>query len=148
MAATAWTVYSNAALEITNGSFDLASNTFYVILLTASYTPAPNTDTLYSDISANEVAAGSGYATGGVTLTGVTNTLSGGTVTFNSANPSWASFSATFRYAAIIQRAGASPAGTDKLLCYTDSGTSITGGGGTFTITMNASGIFTATHSP
>ena len=150
MAAGSFTVYSNAALGMSKGSFNLASDTLVMTLLTSSYTPAPNTDATWTTISANEVSTGSGYTAGGVVLSGVSDTLSSATVTFTCTAPTWASFSAVFRYAVIVRRAGGALAGTDLLLSYCDcsGGGSITGGGGTLTITPNASGIFTITHTP
>lgn len=150
MAAGAWTVYSNAALEMSKALIDLSSATFVLTLFTTSYTPNVSTNKQWSDISANEVATGGGYTAGGVALTSVTDTLTGDTVTFTSAAATWATFTATFRYGVLVKRAGGSIANSDLLLCYSDlgGGSSITGGGGTLTVTMNASGIFTITHSP
>lgn len=151
MAAGSFTVYSNAALELGKANFNLASDTFVMVLMTSSYTPAPNTDQQWSDILANQVATGGGYTTGGVVLSGVTFTLSTATSTFTCTAPAWAAFTATFKYAVIVRRAGGALANGDLLLCYADAnsgGGSITGGGGTLTITPNASGIFTITHSP
>ena len=150
MAASAYTVYSNAALEMGNGSFDLNADTYVATLVTNSYTPNANTDAQWSAVSANEVATGGGYTAGGVVLSGVSSTLATATVTFTFTSPTWASFSATFRYIVIVRRAGGSLASSDLLLCYCDAtgGGSITGGGGTLTITTNASGAFTITHSP
>lgn len=150
MAAGSFTVYTAAVTEMGNGSFNFSSDTYVMILVTNSYTPAPNTDTHYSDVSANEVSTGSGYTVGGVALSGVSWSASSGTDTFTCTAPTWATFSATFRYAVIVRRGGGSLVSTDLLLCYVDctgSG-SLTGGGGTLTITPNASGIFTGTHSP
>lgn len=149
MAASAFTAYSNAVLGISKGSFNLSTDTLVMVLLTNSYTPAPNTDTTWTTILANEVATGGGYTAGGVVLS-VTDTLSTATVTFTCTAPTWATFTAVFRYAVIVRRAGGALAGSDLLLCYTDAtgGGSITGGGGTLTITPNASGIFTITHTP
>jgi hypothetical protein len=151
MAAGAWTVYSNAALSISKGSFNLSSDTYVLILVTGSYTPAPNTDHLYSDVSANELTTAGGYTVGGVVLASVTDTLTTATVTFTSANPAWTTFTAgPFRYGVIVRRAGGSLVAGDLLLCYSDlgGGSNITGAGGTLTVTINASGIFTITHSP
>lgn len=151
MAAGAWTVYSNAVLGISKGSFNLSTDNYNIILVTNSYTPAPNTDTTYSNVSANELTTSGGYTVGGVTLASTTDTLSTATVTFTSANPSWSSFTAgPFRYGVIVRRAGGSLVSGDLLLCYSDlgGGSSITGAGGTLTVTMNVSGILTITHSP
>jgi hypothetical protein len=151
MAAGAWTLYSNAVLELSKKTMDLSADTFVCTLHTSSYTPAPNTHTLWSDVSATELSTAGGYTAGGVALASETDTLTTATVTFNSTNPSWASFSAgPFRYAVLTHRAGGSLVSGDLLLCYCDltgSGT-ITGSGGTYTITMNASGIFQITHTP
>ena len=150
MAAGAFTVYSNAALGMSKGSFNLSTDTYVMILVTNTYTPAANTDHLYSDVSANELTTSGGYTVGGDVLAGVTDTLTTATVTFTCTAPTWAAFTNTFRYAVIIRRAGGSLVAGDLLLCFCDctGGGSITGGGGTLTITPNASGIFTITHSP
>jgi hypothetical protein len=153
MAAGSFTVYSNAALNISEGKMNLSSDTFVMVLVGSGYTPAPNTDSTWANVSANEITTGSGYTQGGVVLAGLSDTLSTATVTWTCTAPSWSNFSATFKYAVIVRRAGASLASTDLLVCYCDcnttSGTStVTGGGGTLTITPNASGIFTVTHSP
>jgi hypothetical protein len=151
MAASAFTLYSNAMLNISKKLIDLSSDTFICALITNSYTPAPNTDHLWSDVSANELTTAGGYTAGGVALSSVTDSLATATVTFTAANPTWASFTAgPFRYAVISRRAGGSLIAGDLLLCYSDltgSG-SISGSGGSFTITVSGSGIFAITHSP
>lgn len=151
MAAGAFTVYSNAAFEMSKGSFDLSTDTYIIALLTGSYSPQPNTDSTWANVSSYELPTGNGYTQGGATLGSISNTLSGATVTFTSAAPSWTGFSATFKYAAIVRRASGTLQSTDLLLCYVDcntSGGTITGDGGTLTITPNAAGIFTVTHTP
>lgn len=150
MSAGAYTLYSQAALEMGQGAFDLSTDTYVMILATTAYTPAPNTDATYANVSADEVATGGGYTVGGKVLTGVTFATTGGVATFTCTSPTWFAFSATFRYGVIIRRAGASLVSTDKLLCYSDlgGGSSITGGGGTLTVTTNASGVFTISHTP
>lgn len=151
MAAGAFTLYSNAVLEISKGQMNLSSDTFVCTLINGSYTPAANTDKLWSDVSANELSTGGGYTAGGQALASETDTLATATVTFTATSPSWTSFTAaSFRYAVITRRAGGSLVAGDLLLCYSDltgSGT-ITGSGGSFTITISGSGIFTITHTP
>jgi hypothetical protein len=151
MAASAWTAYSNAALEISKGSHNLSSETIVCTLHTSSYTPAANTDATWADVSATELGTASGYTAGGVALASQTDTLSTATVTFTATSPTWASFAAgPFRYAVLTRRASGSLVSGDKLICYSDltgSG-SITGGGGSFTITVSGSGILTITHTP
>lgn len=153
MAATAWTLYSNAVLSMSKAGFNLSTDTFVVTLHTTSYTPAANTDALWSAVSASELTSGGGYTAGGVTLASETDTLTTATVKFTAANPTWASFTAgPFRYAVITRRASSSLVAGDLLLCYSDltsgSGT-ITGAGGSYTLTIDATnGIFQITHTP
>ena len=150
MAAGNWTVYTAAALELGEGGFDFATDTLVCVLVTNSYVPAPNTDATWANVSAYEQATGGGYTAGGEVLSGVTWTQSGAVNELTATSPSWAAFTDTDRYAVIVQRAGASLASTDKLLAYCDlgGGTTITGGGGTLTITIGASGIIQETHNP
>lgn len=151
MVASAFTIYSNAVLEITKGNFNLSSDTFVMTLHTNSYTPAADTHTLWSDVSATELTTVSGYTVGGVALTSETDTLTTATVKFTAAAVVWSTFTAgPFRYAIITRRAGGSLVSGDLLLCYSDltgSGT-ITGTGGSYTISISASGIFQITHTP
>jgi hypothetical protein len=151
MAAGAFTLYSNAVLSITMGAMNLSSDSFVMTLVGNSYTPAPNTDALWSAVSANELTTAGGYTAGGVLLASEMDTLIAGTVTFKATSPSWATFSAgPFRYAVISRRAGGSLIAGDLLLCYSDltGGGTITGSGGTYTVSIGSSGIFQATHSP
>jgi hypothetical protein len=151
MAAGAFTLYSKAVLELTKGQINLSADTFVMALLTGSYVPAPNTDALWSDIAANELATGGGYTAGGLVLASETDTETAGVLTFTAASPSWASFSAgPFRYGVIVRRAGGALAGTDLLLCYSDltGGGTVTGSGGAYTVTISGSGVFQVTHTP
>ena len=150
MAVGAITLYSNAVLEMGDGSFDFNADTYVMTLISSGYTPAPNTDKLWSDVSANELATALGYTAGGEVLSGVAWTLTSATGKYTFTAPTWPAFSATFKYGVIVRRAGGSLVSGDHLLAYFDANTSgtYTGSGGTFTITPNSSGIFTATHSP
>lgn len=150
MATQPFTVYTNAALELSRGSFDLASDTLAMILATDSYVPAPDTDATFSAISPFELASDLGYTQGGVTVQGLSDSASGGVVTFTCAPALWGAFSGTFRYAAIVKRDGAALIPADLLLCYADcsGGGSLTGAGGTLTITPDPAGILTIGHTP
>lgn len=87
-------------------------------------------------------------------LTGVSASLNAGKVTINTGSAAWSNFSASFRYAYIIQRAGASLASTDKLVGHIDANTSLAAGTNlTFatatSLTIDlASGMITDTHTP
>lgn len=81
----------------------LAQTTYKAALLTSGWTPAPSTNAVWADISANEVASGNGYTTGGNTMTGTGYTQTGGVGKFVGAIPSWTASGAgiTARYCAI-----------------------------------------------
>jgi hypothetical protein len=151
MAASAWTAYTKGVLALSKASYNLLSDTFVCTLHTSSYTPAANTDATWADVSATELSTAGGYTAGGVALGSVTDAASTATVTWDAADPTWASFTAgPFRYAVLTRRAGGSLVSGDLLFAYSDltgSGT-ITGAGGSFTITLSASGLFQLTHSP
>ena len=150
MAVGTFTPYSNAIFNISKALINLSSDTFVMILATTSYTPAPDTNATFTNLSANEVANGLGYTTGGVVLTGVSNTLSSATVTWTTASATWATATFTCRYGIICKRAAGSLVAGDLLVGFVDltgSG-SVTGQGGSFVVAPNAGGWFSLTHSP
>lgn len=150
MAAGSVVVYTNAALLLGEKQYNLSSDTIDYVLCTSSYTPAPDTDSTYANVSSFELTTGGGYTSGGTVLTGTTWSQSGSTITFNAGNISYASSTITAKYIVVIQRASTSLASTDKLLCYCDlnsGGGSVSSSNGTFAINWNASGLFTVTHS-
>jgi hypothetical protein len=151
MAAGVFTTFNLARPKLANGTFDLDSNTFKFALTTSSQAltaafAGTSTDCRYSDLT-NEVANGSGYTTGGVTLGSVTWAGSAGTVTFDCADPAWTlSAGITFKYGVIY----ASSVTNSPLLAYFDAdsgGGSVSPLAGTLTIQINASGIFTLTQT-
>jgi hypothetical protein len=151
MAAGSVVVYTNAVTLMGQKQFNLGTDTYDYVLLTSSYTPAPNTDATYANVSANELTTGGGYTSGGTVLTGSTWTTATATATFTAANISYSSSTITAKYVAILQRAGGSLVSGDKLLCYCDlnsGGGSVSSSSGTFAINWNASGLFTVTHNP
>jgi hypothetical protein len=152
MAADAWKVYNKAKEFIGDGTIDLDEGDafFSVVLLDSGYTPAL-THSTYADISSDEIANGNGYTTGGDFPGSVTWTESSGTVTFDSADPSWTASggSITARYAVLVHVAAGSgvPQSTDKILAYclldnTPADVSAADGND-LTITLAATGYFT-----
>ena len=98
-----------------------------------------STDCRYADLTA-EVANGNGYTTGGKTLT-CTWVRSSGTITFDCDDQAWTSSTFTCKYAVIY-----ADNTNDDLLCVCDletGGGSVSVTGGTLTVTINASGVFT-----
>lgn len=89
MAAGAFTVY---AANIDDIRFnDLLAASIKCALVSSAYTPdASNSgNSLWSSVSANEIAAGNGYTAGGATLSGVAITAVTNGFKFSSNNVSW-----------------------------------------------------------
>ena len=142
MAANAWVIYNNAKLKIHNSALALGADTLKCSLFTSSYTPAA-THTTYSSISANEVANGNGYTTGGVTVAGTVSEASG-TVTFDVADPQWTASGGSIvaRYAVLYDST------TGDLIAYslldnTPANITVTDTN-ILVIQMNASGVYQA----
>lgn len=143
MAAGNWIMYDSAKEYIGDGTIDLDSHTFKIMLTTNSYTPDRGTHTQKSDVT-NELSTAFGYTAGGATLSSVTWGQTGGTATFDAADVSWTASGGSigpFRNAVIYD----DTAGNDELLCYCvlNSSDLTATDGQTFTIQFNASGILT-----
>lgn len=146
--------YGYYHLYLLNDTVELGSDTLYVALLTSAYTPSPNGDQKWADISANEIAAGNGYSTGGLALTGVAFTLSGGAppALFSADNSIWTSSGggsiSAWRY--WVLRSGATHNGVvQPLICYgygdnTPADVPATPTGKTLNIDWNNGNIFQA----
>jgi hypothetical protein len=132
-------IYNTFKQYMGDGTIDMDTHTFKCCLLTSSYTPSA-THAVYADLS-SQVASGGGYTTGGATLASVTWSRSGGTVTWDAADPSWTSATFTARYAVIYDDTPTSPA--DPLVCLIDFGSDQSVSAGTFTIQFHSSGILT-----
>lgn len=73
--ATTFTKYTHTHRRFMDGTFDWDTDTFKLALVTSGYTFSP-AHTVWADASANEVATGDGYTTGGATLTtSITNSM-------------------------------------------------------------------------
>ncbi len=150
MAAGNFLVYGAGLEAIADGTIDLDTDSFRAVLVTSSYTPNQNTDDTWSDVSANEVS-GTGYTANGVSAS-ITLSRSNLVVTADTADVSWSSSTITAKYLLIVHDAdgNGSLATTDRLLAYVDldtGGGSVSTTNGTFTVTINASGLFTLTAS-
>lgn len=71
-----------------DGTIDLDSDTFKVILVTKDYIPDLENHLMYGDIT-DELLTANGYTNGGQILNNVTWARDGTTVTFNADNLSW-----------------------------------------------------------
>jgi len=150
MAAGKWKIYEFAKEYLADGTHDLDDTTNWKMALFLS---TSNADTLsvgtgvYGDLT-NEHANANGYTTGGVALTSVAWTHSGGTVTFDCDNPVWTASGGSIvaRFAVIYRNATVNTI-VKPLLCVclldtTPADVTATTGN-TLTITINASGVFT-----
>jgi hypothetical protein len=136
----AFNKFNAFAAAMPNGGVNLGSDTIKVLL---TNTAPVATNTQYSDISATELATGSGYTAGGATVTLTSSSQSGGTYKYvgSLANPTWSFTGAvTFRYAVIYD----STPTTKYLIGWWDYGSSITtASGDTFTVSLDGTnGVF------
>jgi len=150
MAAGKWKAYEFAKFYLGDGTIDLDLTTNWKMALFLS---TSNAETLsvgtgvYGDLT-NQVAGTFGYTSGGVALTGVTWTQSGGTVTFDCDDADWTATGGSIvaRFAVIYKDATVNsivkPLLCVSLLDTTPADVTATDTN-TFTVTINASGVLT-----
>jgi hypothetical protein len=107
-----------------------------------------STATLFTDWTAIVAEiTGTGYSAGGTTVSAPTFTAGGSNnsvATWTSAsNPNWTTATFSANQAVFYE----SSASTNQLICFWDFGGSISVAGQTFTLSINASGLLTATAS-
>lgn len=135
-------VYNAAISALANKEIDWSADTIKVMLLGSGYTPNQATHDYQNDLT-NEVS-GAGYTAGGATLASKTEAFVGQVKQFKAANVTWPTSTITARYAAIVDTTPGTAA-TNPLIAYADFGADVISSGGDFTITWDASGIFTIT---
>lgn len=146
MAAGPWVFYESFLEYIADGTIDLDSGTFKMALFTSASNALSSvaTSDALADLT-NQVSGGNGYTTGGVTLTSVTWTRDGDTVTFDAADAQWTADSGSIvgRLAVIYQ--DDSVGVSDALVCVClldDAPADVTVTDGN-TLTVGLDGIFT-----
>lgn len=155
MAVGTWKAFNDARLWMLDATnLTNPANTFNLALLSSAWTPNAATQSVWGDISGNEIAAANGYSAGGVALTGVTVTKSGATVTFSYTGPTpkWTASGgsiAAWRYGVIYVNATINTH-IKPLLCYflgddTPADVPATADGVSLNIPANASGVFDLT---
>lgn len=128
---------------LTNAAaLDLGAENNKIAMVQDGYTPDYNLHDFYADLT-NEVS-GTGYTAGGAVLTGTTVTAASGLVTFDASNPTWASSTITDAMGGVIYH----DLVTDELVCLMDFVTAASSSGGTFTIEIAGTGIFTLDYIP
>ena len=118
--------------EILDEQHDLVADTIKVALFTSSATLNATT-TAYG--TTNEVANGSGYATGGVTLSSKAVATTGTIAYFDAADPEWTSASFTANGALVYNASNG-----NKSIAVLAFGGDFTVSGGTFKIVFPAAG--------
>lgn len=116
------------------------------VMLFASYTFSASHATMTDVKGAGTESTGTGYTAGGQALSGVTVSTSGTTTTLTCSNPTWASSTITAAYAVFYDAQGGTDA-TNLPICYWDLGGSQSSSNGSFTLTINGSGLVTWTAS-
>lgn len=134
---------------------DLLSGTianYRIALVTNSWVPAPTTDELWAVASANELANGNGYTTGGINPASIALTQTASVVKFTGNAVVWTATGTgipAWRYG-VMYYLGTLNAKVNPLVGYflgdsTPADVPLTTAGNTLTITPNASGILSAT---
>jgi hypothetical protein len=139
----AYNKFNAFVAELSAGNFNFGSDAMKVLL---TNTAPVATNTLYGDISANELANGNGYVTGGAAVTLTSNGQTAGVEKYiaSVANPTWTATGSMgpFRYTVIYDTTPTTP--LKPLVGWWDYGSSITlTVGQTFTVTFDpTNGIF------
>lgn len=127
--------------NLLNGAnlWDWDTDTIKISLHTSTYTPDLDTHDFWNDAT-NEIS-GTGYSTGGATLTtsAATYDTASDQVRIDATDPQWTTASFTARIAVIYKSTGVSS--TSPLIIYIDFGGDETVTSGTFTIQFDSTGI-------
>lgn len=154
MASGPFVVPNLAKLNFVNatGLLNATTTNFRLALVSNSYVPNNATDELWAAASAAEIANGNGYTTGGIALTGVALSQTGGVVKFTASNPVWtASGSGIPAWRrAVLYYLGTLNSKVNPLLAHflgdsTPADIPLTTSGNTLTVNINANGIITIT---
>lgn len=97
--------YYQAGLLRNDGTINLLNAAITMALVTKDYTPNLDTHTIWADVSANEVATGAGYTTGGAALPSLTLTRTGALTSWDCGDLTWAALTKTFKYGVIYVNA-------------------------------------------
>jgi hypothetical protein len=132
-----WHWYGNGLLKVMQGSIDIDTDTFKILLTTNAYTPNQDTHDFRDDVT-NEVS-GTGYTAGGATLSGVSVTYDAASneIRITWTDPTWPTSTITARTAVIYKSRGGA-ASADELLAYCTEAADISSSGATFTVDLPA----------
>jgi len=143
MARDDWTTFEEFSEQLGNEQHNFSSDTLKAGLVDSTITPtAGDTTPTWTDYSANEVGTGGGYPAGGITLSSVTWTETGGTATLNAVDLALAQNGSGFTDAYWLILYNDTNA-TDMAIGFLDLGGPVSEVAGPITITWNALGIIT-----
>jgi hypothetical protein len=155
MAAGTFTMFDKAVLNIVNATHLLdPANSFKWTLHTSTYTPSVSGNEVYADLT-NELSTANGYTNGGLALANDAVTLSAGVVKFTGDAAVWTAAGGSIPAwrTAVLRAVGTLNGKVDPLVGYflgdsTPADVPATTTGNTLTITPNASGVASITHTP
>lgn len=125
-------VYNSAIRNAVTGQIDFDTDTFYMMLVTSTYTPDKDTHLDRADVT-NEVTGTNYTATGqAVTVTVSAVDTANDRVDINFADVTWASSTITAAAAVVYKYTGA--AADDLLVAYLDFGGDVSSTSGDFTV--------------
>mgnify|MGYP001572802563 CR=1 FL=1 len=130
-------IYPVFKTTLMKGGINCSSSTAILVALANSAHAFNAAHTAYSEVSANCIASGNGYTTGGNALAAAAVTLSGTAAVFDASDAAWATASFTAAHAIIYMSSAGS------LIASVDFGGNKIVDGGTFTIVWNTAGIIT-----
>lgn len=126
-------IYNSAVRDEATGAIDYDTDTFYAMLVDATYTPNKDTHTKRSDVTGE--VTGTGYSAGGTPVTvtvGAVDTVNDRVVVTFAAH-SWSTATITARAEVIYKRRGGASS-ADELVFFNDFGANITSTAGTFAV--------------
>jgi hypothetical protein len=137
-------IYAQMYRSALHKEMNVESDTLKLMLTTSAYAYNVNTDRYQSSVT-NEVT-GTGYSAGGVALTGVTVTDASVVYTLDANDAAFGTLTVSNIQVAVLYDSTPGSAATNPLLWLCDFGAPSSPGGVTFTVSFNASGIFTISN--
>jgi hypothetical protein len=128
-------IYFSMIEDMARGAIDFDTDTFRVLIVTASYTPS-QTHSKRSDVNANEVS-GTGYTAGG-NVCSLSLSRTNGVLSITPATVTWAAPVSGFTgQRAIIYKARGGLASADELVCCIDNGSPVAANGTSYTVRVD-----------
>ena len=139
--ATTLTKYDMLKEYLAESIVDLGDGTIKMALVADTYTPdfLKTGDAIWADVSGDEVASGSGYTTGGETLT----TLDVDADRWDADDVPWTTLTKTFKYGVLYLSGTVDSVVNPLIACVTFDSSAITVTAADFEVRWNASGILT-----